>query len=193
MNSDQIASLVRTVFKIIGAFLVAHGYAKTASLLGGEDIIGYVVAGIGILLSHINHASDPTTPTTNSSAGKIPLMLLALLVLPATFFVGCSTTPQRVAYQAAGTTIVSVDTAMNFWGVYVAANHPSTNAEAQVKSAYEKYQAGIAVLTDAGAAYAATDGTNGTASAALNVATANVATEISDLENLLSSFGVKFQ
>ena len=84
------------------------------------------------------------------------------------------------------------DTAMHLWGAYVAAHHPGTNLEAQVKSAFEKYQASVAVLCDAGAIYSAA-GTNTTASAAFSQATANAGQTLLDLENLLTAAGVKLQ
>lgn len=147
----------------------------------------------------------PAAPAggTGSSIAKIPLMLafasLALLII------GCNTTSQQVAYQGAGTAVVSVDTAMNLWGAYVQAEHPSTNVELEVKAAYEKYQASMAVACDAGAAYAASSVTNNVASGSTNAlqnsaallalqnAAQNASQDLSDLENLITSFGVKLQ
>ena len=76
----------------------------------------------------------PTNSSAASSSVKLPLALFAFASL-ALMIISCSTTtPQKVAYQAAGTTVVSVDTAMDLWGAYVAANHPSTNVEMQVRT-----------------------------------------------------------
>jgi len=147
--------------------------------------------------------SQPTAPAgTATSSMKLPLML-ALACLTLTLFTtgalmtGCGTTPQKVAYQAAGTTTVSVDTAMSLWGAYVAANHPPVAQEAAVKAAYEKYQASMATACDAGAIYAATSVTNAPglskASLALQQATSTAGQELTDLETLISSFGVKLQ
>jgi hypothetical protein len=64
----------------------------------------------------------------------------------------------------------------------------------QVKAAYEKYQAAFLVACDIGAAYAATAGpTNGAGAtgAALATAEANAGNELTDLLNLVRSFGVK--
>jgi hypothetical protein len=111
-----------------------------------------------------------------------------------TAVIGCNTTPQKVTYQSAGTAVVSVDTAMNLWGAYVAANHPPIAQEQAVKAAYEKYQAAMATACDAGAIYAATGSTNAPAtSLALQQAIASVGKELVDLENLIASFGVKLQ
>lgn len=190
-NSAQTASIVRTALKMLGAFLIAHGYTAAGSFVNGQALAGAVLAIVGILFSLVTHSGDTTTPPSSPSSGsKPPLMLLASILAFSVLFTGCSTTPQRAAYETAGTTQVTVDTAMTLWGTYVADNHPGTNAEAAVNSAYTKYQAGFAVLADAGAVYAATGGTNATATAALSQATANVATEITDVENLIAGFGV---
>ncbi|MGH7939725.1 MAG: hypothetical protein ACREFR_01470, partial [Limisphaerales bacterium] len=133
------------------------------------------------------------TSTKPSSAAKAPIAFLFSIAASIGLALGltaCNTTPQEAIYRAAGTTVVTADTAMNLWGAYVAADHPGTNEEAAVETAYEKYQASMAVVCDAGAAYAATDGTNATAAAAVNEAIANSGQELTDLENLISSFGV---
>ncbi len=144
-------------------------------------------------------ASDtaPATAAAASSAPKIPLMMLAFACLAMVAIIGCQSTPQTIAYQSAGTAVVSVDTAMNLWGAYVAASHPSTNVELQVENAYEKYQAAVAVACDAGAAYAAASVTNSTTAAqmslALQQATSTAGQDLTDLENLITSLGVKLQ
>jgi len=145
-------------------------------------------------------AADPPAPPPKPASGPGPLMLamasLALLVC------SCSTSSQKVAYQSAGTAIVSVDAAMNLWGAYVAANHPSTNVELEVKAAYEKYQAAMALTCDAGAAYAAACVTNSAGASSLQSSSAllavqnaaqNANQDLADLENLLTQLGVKLQ
>ena len=146
-------------------------------------------------------SGSSTSPTGSSpvSSARLPLMLaFACLTLTAgSLITGCNTTPQKVTYEAAGTATVSVDTAMILWGSYVAANHPPVTEETAVKAAYEKYQAAMASACDAGAIYAATSVTNAPglsgASLALQQATANASQELLDLENLITSFGVKLQ
>ena len=129
-------------------------------------------------------------PVVAAPSQKIPIAFLFMALTAASFtLAGCGSSPQTVAYQAAGTTVVTVDAAMGEWGAYVAAEHPGTNAELAVKSAYEKYQASMAVVTDAGAAYAATGGTNSVAISALDQAEANSAQDLADLERLITSFG----
>lgn len=123
---------------------------------------------------------------------KLSILLLSALLLSGCS--GCKSTPQQIAYQAAGTTIVSVDTAMKLWGVYVATNHPPVSQELAVKAAFKKYQAAMAVVCDAGAIYASTAGSTnliGAASSALQTAVANANQSIIDLENLITQFGVK--
>jgi hypothetical protein len=195
MNSDQLNSLVRTALKIAGALCLQHGLTGAADLLNSPDIIGAVLLIAGLVWSHYSHAAPKSTSGPSSTPPSTPPLMAILWAIFAgsLFFTGCASSPQQATYQAAGTTVVSVDTAMNLWGAYVAANHPSTNLEAQVENAYDKYQASMAIVCDAGAAYAATGGTNATATAALNTAVANSSQELTDLENMITSFGVKLQ
>jgi len=80
---------------------------------------------------------------------------------------------------------------MTEWGAYVKAYHPPASQEQAVKDAYGKYQRAMTVVCDAGAIYASTGNTNAPAAAsALQTAIANANTEISDLESLMTSFGV---
>ena len=55
MNSDQLNSLVRSVLKIAGAVLMAHGATKYAAIVNTEDMAGVVVTIIGMWLSHQTH------------------------------------------------------------------------------------------------------------------------------------------
>lgn len=60
---------------------------------------------------------------------------------------GCSSTPTTTAFNASTATDAAVRTAMTGWGLYVAAEHPSSNSEQQVWMAFESVKAGeIAVL-----------------------------------------------
>jgi hypothetical protein len=189
-----VQSIIRHGLTSGGAILVTKGLASQSDT---DAAVGALMVLIGFAHSIYNKwklsQPQPAKPalTAPRQSNVAPLMLLALS--SSLFFSGCQTTPQELSYQAAGTTIVTVDTAMNLWGAYVASNHPSTNEEAAVKSAFEKYQTAMALACDAGAAYAATGGTNSTATAALNQAVANSSQELLDLENLITSFGVKLQ
>jgi len=86
-----------------------------------------------------------------------------------------------------------VDSAMKLWGAYVAANHPGAAVEIKVKAAFDKYQAEMAVVCDAGAIYSAAGTTNAPAAAALNQAMAGAGQSLLDLENLLTTLGVKLK
>jgi hypothetical protein len=183
-----IQSLIRHGLTSGGALLISKGFASNADV---EAAIGalMVIVGFGHSIWQKWQAMNP--PSTTTAGVKIHILFLPLA---AALALGCgcaSTGPQQVTYQAAGTTIVSVDAAMNEWGAYVATAHPGTNAEIAVESAYEKYQSAMAVACDAGAAYSATGGTNGVA--ALDQAIQNSSQELTDLETLIASFGVKLQ
>jgi hypothetical protein len=61
MNQDQITSLVRSVLKVAGAALAAHGAQQWATIATTPDmaeaVSGAVMTGIGIYLSHVQHAT----------------------------------------------------------------------------------------------------------------------------------------
>jgi hypothetical protein len=69
MNSDQINSLVRSIIKMAGAILVAHGASKLAATISLEPVIegvvGVIGAGYAIYLSHKSNATPTATPTGN--------------------------------------------------------------------------------------------------------------------------------
>lgn len=195
MNQDQFYSTLRTLLKIIGSALATHGLTKAAGIVNTEDFIGLVLALAGVVWSHYNHASDtPTTPTSKTSVYAWLLIgALAIGLTPA--LTGCkSTPPQTIAYQAASTTTITVEAAIRAYDVFAAQGKTTIAQNAQVKAAYEKYQAAAAVVCDAGAIYAATSGTNApAASLALQVAVQNSTASIADVVNLVQSFGVKLQ
>jgi len=210
MNTSQLQSVIRLLLNSASGAILAHtattANPATKDLVGwlsafltGPDALALCMTGVAWLWGHINPA-DPTTPekpadptnTPSLGAGKvIGMILVGFGILAAVSQVGCSSTPQQIAYQSAGTTVVTVDTAMNLWGAYVAAKQPGTNAEQTVKDAYGKYQAAMAALCDAGEIYAATGSTNGVAADnALTQAAFNATHELEDLETLIASFGV---
>jgi hypothetical protein len=106
---------------------------------------------------------------------------------------GCQSTPQAVTYQAAATGAVTVQAALKAYDAFAAAGKTTPAQNAAVKAAYEKYQAAFALACDAGAAYSATGGTNGTTQAAVQVAFGNASQSLLDLENLITAFGVKLK
>lgn len=104
---------------------------------------------------------------------------------------GCGTTAQKTVYRSAATTSVTVEAALHGYNAFAKAGKTTVEQNRKVKEAYEKYQAAFAVVCDAGAIYAATGGTNAPASAALQQAVLNSSQTITDLVNLVQSFGVK--
>jgi len=192
MNAQQLQSIIRAILLMCGTVLTKKGITDSATW---ETVVGFIVGLVPLIWSWNRHA-DPPGSLPTPPAGPIlrgPLMLLlccGLWTMDCGLITGCKSTPQQVAYQSAGTTIVTVDTAMTVWGDYVAAKHPGPAAEATVKAAYEKYQAAMVVLCDAGAAYAATGGTDATAMNGLTQAAFNATTYLQDLEKLIATFGV---
>lgn len=57
MNQDQINSMVRSVLKVAGAILVAHGATQAAAIVNCEDMIGLVITLVGLVQSHQAHWS----------------------------------------------------------------------------------------------------------------------------------------
>jgi len=79
-NSDQMSSLVRSLFKIFGAALAVHGYATAAGLFNSETIIGAVAVILATVFSHLIHGSDPAgwNDTPNKPPGALCLLILIL-------------------------------------------------------------------------------------------------------------------
>ncbi len=58
--TDQIASAIRSVLKIVGTYLVTKGIADSETV---ETAIGGAVAVVGIVWSYFNHRpTDVKTP-----------------------------------------------------------------------------------------------------------------------------------
>jgi hypothetical protein len=193
MNQEQINSLARSIMKILAGLLAAHGLQNEATLLNTPDVISAVLLIISLAWSHFAHATPADPPTPPASPTISALMAVGVAALLFANATGCTSTPQTVAYRTAGTAVVSVDTAMTLWGQYVATYHPNANQEATVKAAYDKYQAAMVAVCDAGAIYAASGSTNAPAGAALNQAIANSGQDLIDLENLLTDCGIKLK
>ncbi|MDE3068615.1 MAG: hypothetical protein KGJ60_13855 [Verrucomicrobiota bacterium] len=188
MNPAQIKNIVSTILQSGLGILVGRGL-----ITGNEsNSIGGAIAALFVffITHHWHSISSPPSPTSGGKAGGILQVLLAAFA--AGFLsAGCASTPQQTIYRAAGSSVVSVDAAMKLWDAYVAANHPGTNAEKRVKSDFERYQSAMSVALDAGAAYAATSGTNSTALAGFQNAVSHSSQDLIDLESLIASFGVK--
>jgi hypothetical protein len=177
-----VAGLLLTM--IVGRFVQAFR--------GGAGIID---AGKAVLFG-TNVPKPPTDdkpPTSTGKAGLYTWLLIGALALGmAGVVTGCKTAPQTVAYRAANGTTLTVETAIRTYNVFAAQGKTTVAQNQQVKAAYEKYQAAMLVVCDAGAIYAATSGTNApAASLALQVAVQNSTASIADVVNLIQSFGVK--
>lgn len=74
MNQDQIDSIVRSVCKVAGGILIAHGATQAAAIINAPDVIeaigGLVMVIIGICASHATHA--PNVPTSNVPTSAQP-------------------------------------------------------------------------------------------------------------------------
>lgn len=56
MNQDQILSILRSVLKIGGGALVAHGITDDAT---AQAIMGGVLAVVGLVWAHFTHKTTP--------------------------------------------------------------------------------------------------------------------------------------
>ncbi len=119
------------------------------------------------------------------------LFLACLLTITITHC-GCGTSAQKAAFNVAGSTAITVPSALRLYNVAAAQGRTTIEQNQKVKAAYLKYQASFALLCDAGAAYSAGgQDSNAPAAAALQQATINSAQSISDFLTLVQSFGVK--
>jgi hypothetical protein len=137
MNQDQFFSLVRSLLKVIGAALAAHGLAQTAGIVNSEDFIGLVLVVAGFAWSHLTHATTDAPPNNSSgtSSGGATTLLL-LLLLPVLLLVnGCSSLSQN-AYTAELAAASTSDAAMRGYATY-------WNQAAQNPSAYHRTLDGL--------------------------------------------------
>ena len=152
MNTDQFNSLIRSIIKIIGAALVAHGLTNAGSIVNSPDVIGVIMTIAGLVWSHYSLSGIPIFGLDAlSSAAYGPEAALTLLI-PLGLL--------GVHY------IVPVSAAMTAWGSYVAANHPPASQELAVRAAFEKYQAAELLAIDATASYTAATSINSSAALA---------------------------
>ena len=105
----------------------------------------------------------------------------------------------RTSYQATGTSKVSVYSAMTLWGSYVSAQKAAgkpvpVSQEKAVKAAYQKVQASLVAVCDAGALLSAAVQTNSAgatvAQTVLQQAIQDSSQDIADLVTLINRFGV---
>lgn len=107
MNSDQFASILRSLLKMGGVYLMAHGVSTSTTQL----ISGLVLAVAGVLFSHWANA-DGATPS--SSGGKLGLFLAVGFLAFAV--VGCGTvynSNKITAVKERGFGIVIAESAAN--------------------------------------------------------------------------------
>ena len=69
MNTDQIGSLLRSLLKVVSAFLIAHGLNDTATFLNAPDVIGALTLAGSLWWSHANHKPNGQATSTPPSAG----------------------------------------------------------------------------------------------------------------------------
>lgn len=117
------------------------------------------------------------------------LCAFALVAAPMLLLPGCGTTAAQRSYHVANTTEFTVSAAMTAWGNYVAQFHPPAKEELRVKNAYDQYHAAMLVVADAGKAFAEGTGSQGN----LDLAISTAAASLTDLVNLIQTFGVQIQ
>jgi len=202
MNNNQIASLVRLLLNTLSGAILAWTASKSqpakdlagylVQFINGPDALALVCSGVAWLWGHLTHSAPNPTGGGSKTGGVGLLVSLGVAsVLLLSGLTGCQTTAQQATYQAAGTASVTVEAALHAYDVFAAQGKTTPAQNAAVKAAYEKYQSAFAVVCDAGAVYASTVTTNApAASAALQTAIVNANQTISDLVNLIRSFGV---
>lgn len=97
MNTDQTTSMVRSVLKVAGGILLAHGASKAAAVVNGEDSVGLVVTIVGFVWSHFSNSDNSIAKKADAIADKAPpvgsvtgmVLILGMLSLAA---VGCKST-----------------------------------------------------------------------------------------------------
>ena len=127
-------------------------------------------------------------------------LVFAIVISLALLFIsvpleGCKSSAQKTVFQTTATTSVSVEAALREYNALAKAGKTTIAQNRQVKAAYLKYQAAFAVVCDAGQVYAAAakSGDPAPAAAALQEAVKNSAQTITDIINLVGSFGVTFK
>lgn len=197
LGSAFITGLASSFLSALGISGANAMGIKIDQLVPRQLIIITIMGGAVGAASYLKQSPLPKDGGSSGISGAVAGLLLAGLltglVAPLT---GCSTTPQRVVYQAAGTTITSADVAMQAWEDYVKQYHPPVAQEQAVKAAYEKYQASMVALIDGMEIYvtlaANSSGTNSPPSMDQVLMAQKLASQtLADLLTLLVQFGVK--
>ncbi|HVU07857.1 MAG TPA: hypothetical protein VHG89_04860 [Verrucomicrobiae bacterium] len=161
MNQDQFFSLIRSLLKVIGAALAAHGLAQAAGIVNSEDFIGFVLVVAGLVWSHFTHSTADSPPNNSGSTTA----LLLLLLLPVLFLAnGCSSLSSN-AYTTELAAASTSDAAMRGYAAYwnQAAQNPAAyhrtldglqSERAAVEDASIKVGASIELVEDLRESYA---------------------------------------
>jgi len=178
MNLDQFNSLVRSLLKVAGAALAAHGLSAAASIVNSQDVIGLALVLAGVVWSHFTHSESgssgsttgPSTGQAGSTGGQMGgqsggTALLLLFLLPALLFgSGCAGVSQN-AFTSELAAASTADAAMRGYAAYwnqaaknPAAFHRTTNElateRATVENASIKIGASIELVESLRGSYA---------------------------------------
>ena len=184
---------------VLGQFTEPPSEAR--KILWYVALAGFILSGAGKFFTGLwaedrvkpdraesEQGTPPVKPPTNLMLWLIVGFLAGALLFTVT---GCQTTPQRATYTAVSGTALTVETALAGYNQFAKAGKTTIAQNVQVKLAFDRYQAAMRVVCDAGAVYAATGNTSTPAAAALEQAALNAAQSITDFLNLLQTFGVK--
>ena len=161
MNLDQFNSLIRSLLKVAGAALAAHGLTAAASIVNSQDVIGFVLVLAGMAWSHFTHSD---TDTGTNSTGKATALLLLLLLPALVFSTGCANVSQNAfttELAAASTSDAAMRGYAAYWNQAIQnppAFHRTTNdlasERAVVENASIKIGASIELVENLRASYA---------------------------------------
>ena len=205
-SQKQITSFVAWLLNALSGGVIAYTAAKSpaaqslgqflANLITGPDMAAGIVLIITKLVTHYMHEDiTQDNPTAaKSTGGNSLLVLVASFWILAAGATGCASAP-GVAFKATGTADSVAVAALGAWNDYCAANHPPVSQQLAVKAAFQKFKAAEVTALDVALVLQAYSATNSADSAfALAKSTAAVSAEtdaLTDLINLLKSFGVK--
>jgi hypothetical protein len=169
MNIKQIVSLITAV----GTWLSIHfGLSKYIPNLADPSTQDMLTLVVTLIVNHCMHGTPnpPDAGMTGSLSKNPALFLLAMFILPALLVTGCSSTPVGKAYQSETALDTAITAALDAWGAYVAANHPSAAVETQVRDAFDKARAAELLANSATELAQQSSNTNVLSSLAANTA-----------------------
>jgi hypothetical protein len=162
--NDQTQTLIRSVLKIGGGYLMAKGLADSNQV---ETIGAGIFAALAILWGYLHRT--PTAPSSGKANGPKSGALLALGLAGCLAFSGCQA--GRAGYNTLGTLGHSTITAYDAYCDLVIAGQVKTN---DVPAVSQKFNTFLRVYSAA----LATQGTNGPATAEAIAASTEVTTAI---------------